>query len=103
SEVTWFDDRGAVATGAYMDDATRPVVAWRLAVAGDTIYVAYNRGGAQVALTLPAPPAGTAWYLAADTGAWFEPKGNSSPPRGETRMSLQYDLGARSLALFVAR
>jgi hypothetical protein len=102
-EVTWFDDRGAVATGAYMDDASKPVLAWRLASGGDTLYVAYNRGTAQVSLVLPPPPAGTAWYLAADTGAWFEPKDNFNAPGAETKMSLQYALGARSVALFLAR
>jgi glycogen operon protein len=102
-EVTWFDDRAAVATGTYLDDATKPVLAWRLASGGDTVYIAYNRGTAQVSLALPPPPAGTSWYLAADTGAWFEPKDNFNAPGAETKMTLQYDLGARTVALFLAR
>src|SRR5262249_21325432 len=51
AQVTWLDGHGAVATGAYLDDATKTVLAWRLdgAALGDptqALYIAYNRGAA---------------------------------------------------------
>ncbi|HEU0031090.1 MAG TPA: alpha-amylase family glycosyl hydrolase [Kofleriaceae bacterium] len=109
AQVSWRDAAGNVAAGAYMDDATRPVLAWRLdgSALGDpaaAIYVAYNRGTATQALTLPAPPSGTSWFIVGDTGAWLEPKFNLHEPGSETRLAgTRYDLGARSLALFLAR
>src|SRR5664279_3332537 len=42
---TWYDDAGNVASGAYLGDATKPIVAWRTADS-DPIYVVYNHGGA---------------------------------------------------------
>jgi hypothetical protein len=92
-----------------MDDASKPVLAWQLdgAALGDSaraIYVMYNRGTAQIAMTLPPPPAGLAWYRVADTGNWFEPQANISEPGAEYRMNQsRYDVAGRSLALFVAR
>jgi hypothetical protein len=90
-----------------MDDASKPVLAWRLdgASLGDgTIYIAYNHSATQQRITLPPPPAGLAWYRVADTGAWMESEANFSEPGAEHRMQqANYDLAARSLALFVAR
>jgi glycogen operon protein len=109
AQISWRDATGSVASGAYMDDASRPVLAWRLdgAALGDVspaLYVAYNRGTAQIAVTLPPPPAGLAWYRVADTGAWMEPQANIAAPGSEYRMNQsRYDLAARSLALFIAR
>ena len=109
AQVSWRDAAGKVASGAYMDDATAPVLAWRLdgAALGDVspaLYVAYNRSTQVVPLTLPPPPAGLAWYRVADTGSWMEPQANSAEPGAEYRMNQsRYDLVARSLALFVAR
>ena len=109
AQISWRDATGTVASGAYMDDATRPVLAWRLdgAALGDAspaIYVAYNRGTQLVAVTLPPPPSGLAWYRVADTGAWMEPQANIAEPGAEYRMNQsRYDLTARSLALFIAR
>ena len=109
AQITWRDASGAIASGAVMDDASTPVLAWQLdgAALADTarsIYVAYNRGTAQLAIQLPAPPDGLAWYRVADTGAWMEPQANISAPGDEYRMNQRrYDLAARSLALFVAR
>ncbi|MBA3461600.1 MAG: glycogen-debranching protein [Deltaproteobacteria bacterium] len=108
SEVTWLDGFAGVAAGGYMDDATKAVLAWKLdgAAFGDiaaAIYVAYNRGAAGVTVTLPAPPAGLAWYRSADTGPGLEPN-NFAAAGSEYRMQqAQYGLGARSLAIFVAR
>jgi isoamylase len=109
AQISWRDAAGNVASAAYMDDATRPVLAWRLdgAALGDVspaIYVAYNRGLALAQVTLPPPPSGLAWYRVADTGAWMEPQANSAAPGTEYRMNQsRYDLVARSLALFIAR
>jgi isoamylase len=108
-QVSWRDAAGNVATSAYLDDASRPVLAWLLdgAALGDTspaIYVAYNHSAASVAITLPPPPSGLAWYRVADTGSWMEPQANSAEPGNEYRMNQsRYDLVARSLVLFVAR
>jgi isoamylase len=109
AQIAWRDAAGAIASGAYLDDANNAVLAWQLdgTALGDSaasIYVAYNRGTAGAVLQLPAPPANLAWYRVADTGAWMEAQANMSAPGGEARMNqLRYDLGARSLALFIAR
>jgi hypothetical protein len=102
AQVSWRDAAGNLASGAYMDDATRPVLAWRLdgASLGDAspaLYVAYNRGAAQVQVTLPPSPTGS-WYRVADAGAWMEPQANSAAPGAEYRMNqARNDLvGARS-------
>jgi isoamylase len=105
AQISWRDAAGAVASAAYMDDATRPVLAWRLdgAALGDSadaIYVAYNRSPLAVQVTLPA---GT-WYRVADTGAWMEPQANISAPGSEYKMNqARYDMAPRSLALFVSK
>jgi glycogen operon protein len=109
AQVSWRDAGGNVASGAYMDDASKPVLAWRLdgTALGDpspAIYVIYNRGAQPVVTLLPTPPAGTSWYRVADTGAWMEPQGNFAEPGAEARMGqARYDLVARSLVLFIAR
>ena len=93
----WYDASGAPAAAAYLDDATKPVLAWRI---GAT-YVAYNRSPNAVTITLPAGPT---WYRVADTGAWMEPQANSSDPGSEYMMhQAQYTLAARSAALFLTR
>jgi isoamylase len=109
AQISWRDAAGTTASAGYLDDANQPVLAWRLdgAALGDpspALYVAYNRGTALVALTLPPPPAGFAWYRVADTAAWMEPQANFAEPGAEYRMQqARYDLGARSLAIFLAR
>jgi isoamylase len=109
AQIAWRDATGSVMTGAAMDDASLPVIAWQLdgAALGDSspaIYVAYNRSPNQVAVTLAAPPSGLAWYRVADTGAWMEAQANIAAPGGEYKMNQsRYDLVGRSLALFVAR
>ena len=109
AQIAWLDGNSAIANGAYLDDASKNVLAWQLDGAGlgdsaASIYVAYNRGAADVVLHLPAPPANLAWYRVADTGAWMEPQANASAPGDEYKMNQRrYDLAARSLALFIAR
>ena len=107
AQVSWRDAVGQVVTGAYMDDASKPVLAWRLdgASLGDqTLYLAYNRSAQPIRITLPPPPGGLAWYRAGDTSAWMEAQNNFHLPGDEYRMAqTQYDLGARALAIFLAR
>ena len=109
SQVSWRDAGGGVASGAYMDDATKPVLGWQLdgAALGDparSICVEYNRDANPVAITLPAPPSGLAWYRVLDTSTGLEAQGNIAAPGDEYRMQqARYDLAARSLAVFIAR
>jgi glycogen operon protein len=107
SQVSWRDANGTTVNGAYMDDATKPVLAWRLdgAALGDqTLYVVYNRSPQPIRITLPPPPSGLAWHRAGDTSAWMEAQNNFHLPGAEYRMNQsQYDLGARALAIFLAR
>ncbi|MBA2544752.1 MAG: glycogen-debranching protein [Deltaproteobacteria bacterium] len=108
AQVRWRDAAGNVASAAYMDDATKPVLGWQLAgtALGDpaaAIYVIYNRDSKPAAITLPPPPA-AAWYRVADTGAWMEAQANFAEPGAEHRMQqARYDLAARSLAVFIAK
>jgi hypothetical protein len=81
-----------------MDDATKPVLGWRY-LGDDAIYVVYNKSSQAQRITLPA---GT-WLRVADTGAWMEPQSNFAAPGSEYRMmQSQYDLAARSLAIFTS-
>ncbi|MBV8758816.1 MAG: glycogen-debranching protein [Deltaproteobacteria bacterium] len=96
-DYQWYDATGSPAGGAYMDDATKPVLAWRI---GAT-YVAYNRSPNPLTITLPSGPT---WYRVADTGAWMEPQANSSEAGSEYQMhQAQYTLAGRSAALFLTR
>ncbi|MEO6776681.1 MAG: alpha-amylase family glycosyl hydrolase [Kofleriaceae bacterium] len=98
---TWLDDTGHVASGAYLGDATRPILAWK--ASSDPIYVAYNRGPTKVTVTLPAAPAGLAWYRAANTAAFLEPSANFTLPGQEAPVQATYDLDGRALAILIAR
>jgi hypothetical protein len=85
-----------------MSSATSAVLAWQ--TADSKIYVAYNRGTADVTVTIPTAPAGLTWYRVADTGAWDEPDANIAAAGNEYMMhQSQYNVTARSLALFIAR
>jgi glycogen operon protein len=105
--VTWRDAAGHVVSGAFMDDASRPVLGWQLdgaALGDDPLYIVYNHSPQAQRITLPAAPANLAWYRAADTAAWMESDANFHAPGDEYRMhQSQYDLGARALAIFIAR
>jgi isoamylase len=107
TQVSWRDGNGAVVTGAYMDDASRPVLGWRLdgtALGDDTLYIVYNRSPQAVQVTLPPAPAGRVWHRAADTAAWMEPQSNFHAAGAEYRMNQAlYDLGARAVAIFIAK
>ena len=96
----FLDANGQPASGAYMGDATRPVIAWRTG----SVYVGYNRSTAKVTLTLPAPPAGQSWYRAANTAAFMEPQNNFVAPGSEQAVTqATYDLDARALVILIAR
>ena len=95
--IAWLDAAGKPTTGAYMDDATKPVLGWHY-LGDDPVYVVYNKSAVAQRITLPA---GT-WLRVADTGAWMEGDANFSAPGSEHQMmQSQYDLAARSLAIFV--
>jgi len=98
---TWLDDTGHVASGAYLGDATKPIVAWQMT--SEPIYVAYNRSPNKVTITLPAAPAGTTWYRAANTAAFLEASANFTLPGQEATVQATYDLDGRALAIFIAR
>jgi glycogen operon protein len=98
--IAWLDASGQPASAAYLGDATQPVLAWQVGA----IYAAYNKSAAKVTLTLPQPPAGTAWYRAANTAAFMEPQDNFTPPGAEALLSQPtYDLDARAVVILVAR
>jgi isoamylase len=99
---TWYDDAGNVASGAYLGDATKPIVAWRTADT-DPIYVVYNHGAAKVTVTLPAAPAGLAWYRAANTASFLEASANFTVAGQEATVAATYDLDSQALAIFIAR
>ena len=109
AQIAWRDANGASVNGAYLDDATRPVLAWQLdgAALGDSsasIYVAYNGWSGQVTATLPALPAGRAWYRVVDTAAWMESSGNAVDAGQEAAMlGTIYDLAARSVIVLIER
>ncbi|HEY5947621.1 MAG TPA: isoamylase [Kofleriaceae bacterium] len=107
AQVSWRDASGQVVPGAYMDDASKPVLGWRLdgsSLGDDTLYVVYNHSGGVVRVTLPPAPAGLAWYRAADTSAALEAQANFHAPGDEYRMNQSlYDLGGRAVAIFVAK
>ena len=98
---TWLDDTGHVASGAYLGDATRPVLAWQMT--SEPIYVAYNRSPNKVTITLPAAPNGMAWYRAANTAAFLEASANFTQPGEETPVAATYDLDGRALMILIAR
>ncbi len=107
AHVSWRDAAGNVAAGGFMDDASKPVLAWRLdgtSLGDQTLYIAYNHSPQPVRITLPPPPSGLAWYRAGDTSAWMEAQSNFHAPGAEYRMNQsQYDLGARAIVIFLAR
>ena len=107
AQVSWRDAAGQPVTGAFMDDTSKPVLAWRLdgTTLGDqTLYIIYNRSPQPLRVTLPAPPAGLAWYRAGDTSAFMEAQNNFALPGDEYRMGqTHYDLAARALVIFLAR
>lgn len=76
-QLRWFKPDGAVADGAYFNDAANHAIAWRIdgSEFGDTasaIYVAHNAWSAQVNFTLPWPGSGKSWYRVTDTCTWAE-------------------------------
>jgi glycogen operon protein len=107
--LAWLGTDGLPLPAPFFDDPGANFLAWRLAgaPAGDparSIYVAYNGATAQLAITLPAPAPGAAWYRAADTGAWKEAAGNFDAPGAEYKMNgRSYDLAARALAIWIER
>jgi isoamylase len=88
--LTWLGTDGLALPAAYFDDPGAHFLAWRLdgaAAPGEparSIYVAYNGAPTTIAVTLPAPAPGTAWYRAADTAAFLETEPTSTRPAPST-------------------
>ena len=98
----WIDAAGQPATSTYMNDATQPILGWLLGGTSDPIYAAYNRGIAQVTITLPDAGGALAWYRVANTASFLEAQSNFVAAGTETAVtSPQYALDARALVLFV--
>ncbi len=97
--LTFRDATGAVASSAYLADATQPVLAWQIG----SIYAAYNRGSAAVTVTLPAAPNGATWFRSGDTQSGLEPNNWAAPGAEYMMHQALYTLAARSIAVFVAK
>ena len=101
---TFYDATGAPASAGYLADSTQPIVAWWTAEPNAALFALYNRGTAKVTVTLPAAPAGKAWYRVANTAAFLEPSNNIAAPGAEPLVTTAtYDLDARALALLIAK
>jgi isoamylase len=86
-------------------------LAWRYdgTELGDTassIYVAYNGWSGDVTFTLPAPPAGKAWYRVTDTSTWAEGANQVAVPGQEAFIggqSTTYALHGRAVLVLIAK
>ena len=107
AQVSWRDAAGSVASGAYLDDATRPVLAWRLDGTSlgtpDLRRLQPRRAADRRSPCPPRPRA--AWYRVADTARVDGAAGQlrASPVREHRMQQTRYDLVGRSLVLFIAR
>ncbi len=98
--IAWFDLAGQPASGAYMDDATRPFLGWRV----NDVYVGYNRSAASVTFTLPPAGTGKAWFRVGNTAAFLEAQDNMVTPGNEQPIAqATYALDARALVILIAR
>ncbi len=104
-EARWLDDGGAEMDADYRNNASLHFVAMYLptgAVAGETveaIYLGYNGWEGAITATLPSPPVGTQWFLAADTNV-AQPV---AAPRGQSALEDEVLVADRSVVLAVAR
>jgi glycogen operon protein len=70
----WLDPDAGDVDDAYLDEPSLHFLAMELPTTdvqgepAEAIYAAYNGWSSSIDATLPEPPAGTAWYLAVDTG-----------------------------------
>jgi glycogen operon protein len=98
--IAWFDVTGQPAAGTYMNDASRPMLGWRV----NDVYVMYNRSTAKVTITLPPAGTGKSWFRVANTAAFLEAQSNMVDPGSEQAVTTPtYDLDARALAILIAR
>lgn len=96
--TTWtapafYDLTGALASGAYMNNAASPILLWKQ---GDVL-IAYNHSATKVTFTFPP---GT-WLRAANTASFLEASANFVEPGQETAVGSTYDLDGRALAIFI--
>jgi isoamylase len=97
--ISWYRDDGALADRAYLDDANRHFLGWRI---GD-LYVAWNAWDHAVNLVVPRPVEGRAWHRVADTAAAAEAWGNVRAPDESDPVERHYPLAARSVLVLEAR
>lgn len=108
ADLTWYDDTGAPASGAYFDDPTRHFLGWRLDGTevgddADSIYIAYNGWSGTIPITLPPNLPGRTWRRAGDTQSGLEGESNFHAAGSEPAVGPGYTLGARSIAVFIER
>ena len=110
-QLEWFTPAGVSPDGAYWGNGNNHALAWRYdgTELGDTagsLYVGYNGWSGDVTFTLPAPPAGKAWYRVTDTSTWAEGPDQVSAPGSEALIGGQgtsYVLHGRALLLLIAK
>ncbi len=105
--VTWFDDKGQIATANYLDNSGNHFIGHRLdgEEAGDSvrsIYIGYNGWTQGLNITLPTPGPGNRWFLVSDTHPWLKADGNFLAPGEEAaHTDANYQLGPRSVLILV--
>jgi isoamylase len=97
--VAFFRDDGAAADRAYLDDASRHFLGWRV---GD-LYVAWNAWSEALNVVIPRPEDGRTWHRVADTSAEASAWGNARAPGEADPVGRQYTLPARSVVVLEAR
>jgi glycogen operon protein len=109
-DVEWLEASGATATSAYLANTAETFLAFERDAsefAGDpaaAILVAYDSNDAAVTWTLPAAPAGTAWYRAIDTGTAAADGSYAAAPGSEIALGgTSYDVVARSVVVLIAK
>ncbi len=104
-DARWLDDSGLDMDDSYRTNTSFHYVGMLLPTAGvegetaDAIYLGYNGWGGSITANLPPPPAGTQWYLAADTNV-AQPV---AEPAAQTTSGGQILVADRSVVLLVAR
>jgi glycogen operon protein len=108
-DLTWYQDNGAEVDLPYFLDANNHFLAYRLDESefggpANSVYVAYNGWTDPIVAFLPAPTAGKAWYVVADTSAPAEGWGNIHASGQEVLLAgQQYTAMGRSLVVLIER
>jgi len=111
AQLAWFTPAGIAPDGTYWGNGNNYALAWRydgteLGDIASSIYVAYNGWSGDVTFTLPAPPAGKAWYRVTDTSTWAEGANQVAVPGQEAFIggqSTTYALHGRAVLVLIAK